>query len=57
VSIVEYTRTNTTINERRVGDLVNLEADIIAKYVETLIGSGSPGITEEFLREHGFLVS
>jgi riboflavin synthase len=57
VSIVEYTRTNTTISERRVGDLVNLEADIIAKYVETLAGSGSSGVTEEFLREHGFLVS
>jgi riboflavin synthase len=57
VSIVEYTRTNTTISERRVGDPVNLEADIIAKYVETLTGSGGPGITEAFLREHGFLVS
>jgi riboflavin synthase len=57
VSIVEYTRANTTISERRVGDPVNLEADIIAKYVETLTGSGSSGITEEFLREHGFLVS
>ena len=57
VSIVEYTRANTTISERRAGDPVNLEADIIAKYVETLIGSGSSGITEEYLREHGFLVS
>jgi len=57
VSIVEYTRANTTVGERRVGDPVNLEADIIAKYVETLTGSGSSGITEEFLREHGFLVS
>ena len=57
VSIIEYTRANTTISERRVGDPVNLEADIIAKYVETLTGSGSSGITEEFLREHGFLVS
>ena len=57
VSIVEYTRANTTVGERRVGDPVNLEADIIAKYVETLTGSESSGITEEFLREHGFLVS
>ena len=56
VSIVEYTRTNTTIGERHVGDSINLEADIIAKYVETLTGSGSSGITEKFLREHGFLV-
>jgi riboflavin synthase len=57
MSIVEYTRANTTIAERRVGDPVNLEVDVLAKYVETLISSGSSGITEEFLREHGFLVS
>ena len=56
VSIVEYTHANTTISDRRVGDPVNLEADIIAKYVETLTGSGRSGVTEEFLREHGFLV-
>jgi riboflavin synthase len=56
VSIVEYTRANTTIDERRVGDPVNLEADIVAKYVETITSTGSSGITEEFLREHGFLV-
>jgi riboflavin synthase len=57
VSIVEYTRVNTTISERHVGDVVNLEADIIAKYVETLTRPEGSGITEEFLREHGFLVS
>jgi riboflavin synthase len=56
ISIVEYTRTNTTIGNRHVGDTVNLEADIIAKYVEVLTRPGSSGITEEFLREHGFLV-
>ncbi|HEY42002.1 MAG TPA: riboflavin synthase [Dehalococcoidia bacterium] len=57
VSIVEYTRTNTTIGDRYVGDAVNLEADILAKYVEALTRPESSGITEEFLREHGFLVS
>jgi len=56
VSIVEYTRRNTTIGERRAGDLVNLEADIIAKYVEVLNQPETSGITEDFLREHGFLV-
>jgi len=40
-----------------VGDLVNLEVDIIAKYVEQLSRSGSTGITVDFLQEHGFLVS
>ena len=34
VTIIPYTRENTVFGSRKVGDLVNLEADIIAKYVE-----------------------
>ncbi len=34
VTIIPHTRDNTVFGNRRVGDLVNLEADIIAKYVE-----------------------
>jgi len=56
VSIVEYTRQHTTLGDRQVGDLVNLEADIIAKYVEQLSQPHRTGITAEFLAEHGFLV-
>lgn len=57
VSVVDYTRQHTTLGERRVGDPVNLEADIIAKYVEALSQPQTQGITTDFLREHGFLVS
>ncbi len=57
VSIVDYTLKHTTLGERRVGDLVNLEADIIAKYVEQLSQARSSGVTADFLKEHGFLVS
>ena len=57
VSLVAYTRQNTTLGERQVGDLVNLEADIIAKYVERLDRARRSGITADFLQEHGFLVS
>ncbi len=56
VSIVGYTRENTTLGNRGVGDVVNLEVDIIAKYVEQLNKPHSGGITLEFLEEHGFLV-
>ena len=56
VSIVEYTRQHTTLGSRKTGDLVNLEADIIAKYVEQLTQPQSTGITYDFLEEHGFLV-
>ena len=37
VSVIPYTRENTTLKERRVGDLVNLEVDVLAKYVESLL--------------------
>jgi riboflavin synthase len=56
VSIVGYTRQNTTLGNRGVGDVVNLEVDIIAKYVEQLNKPHSGGITMDFLDEHGFLV-
>jgi riboflavin synthase len=55
VSLVDYTRRHTILGDRQVGDLVNLEADIIAKYVEQLAQPRSMGITAGFLQEHGFL--
>ena len=56
VSVVDYTRKHTTLGSRRVGDRVNLEADIITKYVERFNQARQPGITADFLEEHGFLV-
>jgi riboflavin synthase len=41
VSILPQTRKNTNLEELRVGDRVNLEADVIAKYVERLLGPRS----------------
>ncbi len=55
VSVVDYTRTHTTLGDRQAGDVVNLEVDIIAKYVEQLSQPHLTGITTEFLQEHGFL--
>ena len=57
VSIVDYTRQHTTLGNKKVGDMVNLEVDIIAKYVERLSQPQRTGITVDFLQEHGFLVS
>ena len=56
VSVVDFTRKHTTLGSRRVGDLVNLEVDIIAKYVEQLSQPRRSGVTASFLQEHGFLV-
>jgi len=55
VSVVDYTQEHTTLGNRRIGDLVNLEVDIIAKYVERLSSAHRAGITVDFLQEHGFL--
>jgi riboflavin synthase len=57
VSVVAFTAEHTSISSWRVGDIVNLEVDIIAKYVESLNGARKAEITPEFLQEHGFLVS
>ncbi len=57
VSIIPHTGEETILLKKKSGDTVNLECDIIAKYVEKLCGvqKSSGGITENFLAEHGFL--
>lgn len=57
VSLVAYTQQHTTLGRKKPGDVVNLEVDIIAKYLERLKGEGKPGISLEFLGEHGFLAT
>ncbi len=57
VSLVGYTLQHTTLSERKPGDIVNLEVDIIGKYVESLSKTPGTAITVEFLREHGFMVN
>lgn len=54
-SVVAYTREHTTLGSKKMGDPVNLEVDIIAKYVEQLARPQNTGITFDFLAEHGFL--
>ncbi len=39
ISLVKYTLENTNLGVRKEGDVVNLETDIIARYVESLLGS------------------
>ena len=56
VSIIPHTGAQTTLLKKKTGDKVNLENDIIGKYVQRLLGKStqSSGITESFLAEHGF---
>lgn len=53
VSIIPHTGSETTLLSRKTGDRVNLECDIIGKYVEKLCGKQS-GITEDFLKKYNF---
>jgi riboflavin synthase len=55
VSVVSYTRGNTILSTRKVGDVVNLEADIMAKYAAKFSQLRSGGITMNTLRDTGFL--
>ena len=56
VNVIPHTWSFTTLSERNVGDPVNLEGDIIGKYIARLMGiSPSGGVTEELLRENGFV--
>ena len=55
VSLVAYTLENTTLGKKGSGDVLNLEADIIAKYVENLSTKKRQGLNFEFLREYGFI--
>ena len=53
VSLVGFTLDHTVLGSRKIGDQVNLEVDILAKYIEKL-GRGGGGVTLDFLSEHGF---
>ena len=60
VSIIPHTSFHTTLLKKKPGDMVNLENDIVGKYVQRLLGQPQQEtmhksrITEEFLRENGF---
>lgn len=54
-TVLPHTYGNTNLKTRRRGDTVNLEADVLAKYVERMLAAYAPAkLTEERLRELGF---
>ena len=56
VNIIPYTTCHTSLETKKVGDEVNIETDIIGKYVEKLIArEPNKTINAQFLSEHGFL--
>lgn len=56
IAVIPHTLDATTLHSKRAGDKVNLEADILGKYVEKLLGRlGPSGVTEDALRDAGFM--
>ncbi len=62
VSLIPHTADSTTLKELRVGDLINIECDLIGKYIEKLLlkpaadpcSGNENGLTMEFLQKNGF---
>jgi riboflavin synthase len=55
VNLIPHTVAHTAFHARRVGDAVNIEVDVIARYVERLLAGGeAPRLDAAFLQQHGF---
>jgi riboflavin synthase len=56
VSVIPHTFKNTNLQNLRIGDFVNIETDILGKYVEKFLSTSDnrTGISMEFLMENGF---
>lgn len=60
VSVIPHTGANTTLLDKKLGDVVNLENDITGKYIEKLLGLSKEEkkpesrITKDFLTKYGF---
>ena len=55
LTIVPHTSAETTLDKINVGDDVNVEIDIIARYVERLINTKDSGVSMDLLARSGFL--
>ena len=55
-AIIPETYKKTNLRFRSIGDKVNLEFDLIAKYIEKLIAQKVGGVTLDYLSEHGYEV-
>lgn len=66
VSLIPHTAANTTLLSKKPGDIVNLENDIVGKYIDKLLhfkddseeeqgGKKESGISMDFLAKNGFM--
>lgn len=59
ISLIPHTRSNTILGSKKVGDVVNIEFDLLGKYVEKMLGMNetkkSSTITTSFLSQNGYI--
>lgn len=54
VNIIPHTADVTIIGDYAVGTNVNVEVDLLARYIERLLAKDGEGLSMEFLKEHGY---
>ena len=54
VNIIQHTADVTIIGDYAVGTKVNIEVDLLARYIERLLAKDGDGLSMEFLKEHGY---
>jgi riboflavin synthase len=54
LAIIPTTLERTTLGAVRAGERVNLETDIVGKYVLKSLEGGGGGVTLDFLKDHGY---
>jgi riboflavin synthase len=54
LNIIPHTAEVTIIDNYRVGTVVNVEVDLLARYIERLLSRDDSGISLEFLKAHGY---
>lgn len=54
LNIIPHTAAVTTIDDYAVGTMVNVEVDLLARYIERLISKDGDGISLELLKAHGY---
>lgn len=55
VAIIPHTLENTNFKNLRAGDIVNIETDILGRYVEKFLSTENNRLDENFLSENGFM--
>ena len=55
LNIIPHTAETTTIGEYSTGTAVNIEVDLVARYVERLLAKDAGGLSMELLKAHGYV--